>query len=133
MVPFGIGSSPTIVGQIDNLQLTTTGATTVITGPYIPGLYEISCYLRVTVATTAVTATIGGVDETGAAQYFLQGYDNDGSGTLIKMSPASLLVGSYTCLNMTVRVVTGNAASLTITAGTANQVYVSAVMKKISE
>lgn len=131
LVPFGIGSSPTIVSQADNLPLTTTAITTFI-GPYIPGLYEISAYIRVTGATTSVTAVAQGQDESAIAQYFLQGYDNDGSGTLIKMASASLPVGSYTCLNMTVRIITSTAPFLLITAGTANQVYVSATMRKIS-
>jgi hypothetical protein len=109
--PFNsIGSS------VSDKQLTTTSATTVATlTPVTQGNFEIKIYYRVVTAATNLTITVTYTDGSGAQ-------------TKTLVSNASQAVGSYV-VGSTYINATASAISVNATAGTANQVYVSASIK----
>lgn len=132
LVPFGIGASPTNIATADNFQITGTGATTVLSGPGLQGLYEICVSLRVITASTTVTASVSSSDETTNNTFTLYA-TKSGATTQTALSAALLTTGAWACLPIYARFATGgaNTPTLTITCGTANQVFVTAVMRKI--
>ena len=74
--------------------------------------YIVGVYFRVVTADTVVTVTVSWTDNSGAESYTL--------------ANATFVVGSYGMTPLYVNVAASNAITVTVTAGTANQVYVSA-------
>lgn len=132
-VPFGVGALVNTQGSVINEELTATTATNVIslTTP-ADGLYLATLYIRVMTAATVVTADAFTGDEGGTQFYGFQA--QSGNGALTLLNGASLAVGSYYCVAIPLRFVAGAAQKPTIqvTAGTANQVYVTASIVKIA-
>ena len=96
-----------------DFELTTTAATTVATfTPFAQGNFMVTAYFRVITAATTVTLTATWSDSSGAQTYTW-------------VNAVSEPVGSYTQLPIYVNA-TASAITITATAGTANQVYVSA-------
>jgi hypothetical protein len=99
-------------------ELATTGATPIVSYA-VPvlgaGNYSLLVYFRVTTASTVVTITASWTDQTGAQTYTW-------------VSAVSEPVGSYTCLPIFINSAASNTITVTATAGTANQVYVSAAI-----
>lgn len=93
--------------------LTTTGSTSIATHtPSVQGNFVAYIYYRVITSTTDVTVTVTYTDGTGAQ-------------TNTVLSAQSSPVGSYSCVPVFINATT-SAISVNATAGTANQVYVSA-------
>lgn len=93
--------------------LTTTGSTSIATHtPSVQGNFVAYIYYRVITSTTDVTVTVTYTDGTGAQ-------------TNTVLSAQSSPVGSYSCIPVFINATT-SAISVNATAGTANQVYVSA-------
>jgi hypothetical protein len=102
-----------IVATVDNLQITTTSATTILTfTPTSAGSFRVEPYLYVVTAATTVTLTLTWTDAGGAR-----------SDTLI--NAVSEPVGPVLVQAVVVESVANQAITLSITAGTANQVYAS--------
>lgn len=102
-----------IYASASNTELTTTGATSI--AAYTPGATGnclLYAYYRVVTGTTTVTLTATWTDETGAQTYTW-------------VNAVSEPTGSYTVVPLFVHS-TAAAITITATAGTANQVYVSA-------
>ena len=96
------------------VELTTTGSTTIVTyTPTSAGNFWIAVYFRVVTGTTAVTV---------AATWT----DVSGSQTLTLLNAVSKVTGSYAMVGFLVNSIASNAITVSITAGTANQVYGSA-------
>jgi hypothetical protein len=93
-------------------EITSTSATNVLTyTPTAQGNFEIETYLRVVTASTNVTITAT--------------YTDGGGAQTVTLYSGSALVGSYMTPSYFFNSVANQAITLTITAGTANQVYVS--------
>lgn len=107
-------------------ELTTTSATDVINliAPYT-GLYTYNLYLRVT-ATTTISATARATSVNGISTYNYFTAIANTSTTTTLLNSASLISGEYVCTPITVYMLGGDSLVLEITAGTANQAYVSA-------
>ena len=106
------------VDSADGTEITSTTATTVLTyTPTATGLFDVSLFLEVTTAATTVTATLTYYDEEAAAS------------DTINLTPSggvSLAVGEYTFpVVPSLRCGTTDPVAVSITAGTANQVYAS--------
>lgn len=110
---FGVASAVT---DVQEMQLTTTSATTVtsFTAP-VAGGYLVLVYFRVSTAATNVNITVNYQDATGAQTY-------------TAVANASYAVDSYTGVPIYIRSAQGGVMSVTATAGTANNVYVSATI-----
>ncbi len=111
----GLPSAPAAaaLATTSNLELTSTSATTVVTyTPSAAGNVTIGCYFRVVTATTTVTLTVTWTDETGAQ-------------SLTLVNGVSEVVGSYALTSLMIHT-TAAAITVTMTAGTASQVYASA-------
>jgi len=109
---FGVLSN---IASAVETELTTTSATTITSfTPSATGFFLVMIYFRVVTAATTVTVSITYNDVTGAQ-------------TLTPVNAISEPIGSYT--NM-VSICATNAAAITVsvTAGTANQVYASAAI-----
>lgn len=104
-----------IVAKAVASELTATTATTVLTyTPAASGVYEIGAALTVLTAATTVTLTAGWTDAaSGAAQTYT--FEN----------AISIPVGTRMELPLTIVASSASAITLTATAGTASQVYVS--------
>ena len=99
--------------------LTGTSLTHVVTlKPGVSGLYEVGTYFRVITATTDVTIGITYNDATGAQ-------------TVAVLALTSEIVGSYQIAPFVIAAATGTSIVLNYTAGTANQVYVTAAIKQL--
>lgn len=129
---FGIGSSPTTIAQTNNLLLSTTSSTVIVTGSVSDaGLYMIYCYMRVVNASTTVTSDVFGIDEGGVQNSFKVSVVGS-NGARTTLNAASLATGSYACEPALVKYVSGSPQpQLKVTAGTANQVYVTATLVKV--
>lgn len=91
-----------------------TGGTTVVTyTPTVTGNFLVAIYFRVITATTNVTVTVTWTDATGAQ-------------TLTLLSVVAETTGSYTFTGFMVDDMATDAITVTMTAGTASQVYASA-------
>lgn len=101
-----------------NTQVTTTSATSIVTlTPPATGNYEIRIYYRVVTASTTVTITVTWTDPSGAQ-------------TLTLVNAVNTAVGSYV-LAPTFINATAAAITVTATAGTANQLFVSADIQSV--
>jgi hypothetical protein len=104
--------------QASNTLLTTTNATNVVTlTPTALANYTVGVYLRVVTATTNVTVAISYTDSGGAQV-----------NTVLNVQ--AIPVGSYSCPLIFLES-TASAITVTVTAGTANQVYASASIKEM--
>jgi hypothetical protein len=134
-LPFGVPSPSMSQVQVTNVLLTSTSAYDVAVSVPVPGIYCCYLYLRIVNATTTVSATAIASDDSNSVQFFsfqaLQG--NAAPVTLAPSSPPSLAVGSYACMPITLRFSdpTGAPPKIEITPGTANNVYVTAVIHKV--
>lgn len=103
------------INSIYNIQLTSTSATNVITyTPSAAGNFVVWVYYRI-----ATAATVLGITCTYT--------DAGGSQTKTILSSASQAVGSYTCTPLFISS-TASAITVTATAGTANNAYISAAI-----
>ncbi|MEM3264664.1 MAG: hypothetical protein QXH07_01790 [Thermoplasmata archaeon] len=112
-------NQPVVVSVTDQanakeVELTSTTATTIATfTPSAAGNFMIMVYARVVTAATTLTLTASWTDATGAQSYSW-------------ISSQSEPVGSYVFLPLFINSAASAAITVTATAGTANQVYVSA-------
>lgn len=119
---YGNYGVPTVVAGSTNLELTATTATQIFSfTPPIDGMYTVKCYLRVVTASTTVTVTIA-YDDSGGAQTY----------TPAALNAQSLAVGSYSMVDYSFEATGSAAITLTVTAGTANQVYVTSALEGVS-
>lgn len=110
---------PVFVARPSETPLTTTNATTILTyTPSIAGLFRVSGYVRVTGATTTVTLTLTYTSNSGAQTYTIWNAQN-------------LAVGDHGFLPFTFQDVSGDAITLSATAGTASQVYIDARLEAL--
>ncbi len=102
----------------ENQEITSTSTTTLwsITPP-ANGIYSVKCYLRVITAATTVTLTLSYADSGGAQTY-----------TPSALNAQSIAVGSHGVVAFDFEAVTGTAIVLSITCGTADQVYVTSAL-----
>lgn len=106
---FGVG---TVVAESTEQELTTTSATSIASfTPTATGMFLVGVYFRVVTAATTVTITITYDDVTGAQ-------------TITPVNAVSEAVDSYTNWDF-ICATTSAAITVTATAGTASQVYVS--------
>ncbi len=99
--------------SVSDLELTTTSQTTIATyTPSTQGNYTLKVYARVITAATTLTLTANWTDASGVQSYSW-------------VNAASEAVGSYTFLPIYINSL-ADAITISATAGTANQVYVSA-------
>ena len=112
-------SAPVKVAGASNLLLTGTGATTVLTyTPKTAGSYVVECLsFEVVTATTNVTLTVSWTDQQGNAQ------------TQTIVSAAAMATGFYSVAPIPLNTQANSAITVSATAGTANQLYVSANLK----
>jgi hypothetical protein len=104
-----------VLAEANGVLITGTSATTILvfTAPR-RGLYEITPYLEVANAATVVTVTVSWTDPVNGADSY-SWYTNQ-----------SLGIGDYSLHSFLVRASGGTQITLTITAGTANNVTASA-------
>lgn len=108
------------VGNASETELTTTSATTVATfTPAAAGNFMVMCYARVITAATTVTLELTWNDVTGAQTFYWQDAVSDAT-------------GSYMLPPAYINAATSAAIDVIATAGTANQVYVSATIIQIT-
>jgi hypothetical protein len=101
-----------------DMQLTTTSATTVASiTPTVQGNFEIKVYYRVVNAATNLTITVTYTDGSG----LLQTYNIVNGG--------SQAVGPYSCVPVLINATSASPITVTATAGTSNNVYVSCTIK----
>jgi hypothetical protein len=111
--PFGAVSK-----SVSDVQLTTTSATTVASlTPPAQGNYEIKVYYRVVNAATNLTITVTYTDGSGSLQ------------TYNIVNGGSQAVGPYSCVPVLINATPASPITVTATAGTANNVYVSCTIK----
>lgn len=109
----GVISGAPIASIVEYL-LATTGATSVLAGTTpLAGNYLVSIYYRVVTAPTTLVITVSWTDATGAQ-------------TLTVVPSLSYPVGSYIQALIPITATNGSTVTVSATAGTANQVYVSA-------
>jgi hypothetical protein len=102
-----------VAATASEVECTTTGATQIVT--YTPsgdGNFHISVYFRVVTATTVVTITVTWTDATG-------------SQTMTLINAVSCATGSYSLTDFMINA-EADAITVSMTAGTSNQVYGSA-------
>lgn len=110
--PLGGGGGP--LGTVTDFELVTTAATSVLTyTPAANGNLWVATYFRVQTAATDVTIQVTYTDAGGAQ-------------TLTLVGGSSQAVGSYAPQVSLLAVKAGNALTITATASTASQVFVSA-------
>ena len=117
-----VNESLTVVAEANTteLEITALTATTVATfTPTVAGNFNINAYFRVITAATTVTLTATWTDVTGAQTYTW-------------VSAVSEPVGSYVLLPVYINSTASSAITVTITAGTINQVYASASIISIT-
>ena len=116
----GGSSTVTQKANASDTELTTTTATTIATfTPTTQGNFILSVYYRVVTAATTLTLSAAWDDGTGAQTYTW-------------VNSTSQAVGSYTLTQLYINATTSAAISISATAGTANQVYVSGTIIGIS-
>jgi len=102
------------------LELTSTSQTQVCSfTPSSTGMFIIDVFVRVTVATTALTLSASWTDASGMAQSYV--WEN---GT-------NITIGNRLELPIIITAQSGSQITVYATAGTANQVYVSATISQI--
>ncbi len=117
-----LGNATRSLASARNTELTTTAATQIFTfTPTTSGIYRVISYLRVITAATNITLTIAYADSGGAQSY-----------TPAALNATSISVGSHSVIDYTFEAVAGTAITLTVTAGTANQVFVSGVLEEVA-
>jgi len=105
--------------SVRDMTLTSTSATTVLSyTPAASGQFKVSGYLRVANAATGVTVTLTYTSPSG-------------SQTITLVPQYTLAVGDYTITATTFEATTSSAITLTATAGTANNVTISAVLEAV--
>ncbi|MHB1937060.1 MAG: hypothetical protein ACYCOR_10800 [Acidobacteriaceae bacterium] len=111
---------PAVVGVVADppeVELTTTSATQIFTyTPSVTGRFTLNMLARVTTATTTVTATLTYTSASGAQTYTV-------------WNAQSLAVTDNSAFPFYFQAVAGYAITLTVTAGTANQVYIDATLE----
>ena len=113
---YGVSTS---VASAYETELTTTSATTILSfTPAANGGFEVESYFRVQTAATTVTLTYSWTDAGGAQ-------------TFDEVPATSEAVGPYPRRNRTIAATTAGPISVVATAGTANQVFVSANIKGV--
>ena len=117
--------------NLENLITALTNVTLFSFNAPVTGLYTIYCYLRVITATTTVTLKTTTTDVAGSATYYHIAYETT-NGTPIPLLTASMVVGSYTVVPLTVYCKGGSNLKIQALVGTINQVYISAVAKACS-
>lgn len=115
-VPASTGITVAQQSNVFDLQITTTSPTLTTTfTPLSDGNFVVYIYYRVTVAPTDVTIEIDWTDNTGAQ-------------TLNILPTTTKPIGSYSVAAVYIQVASSNPISVTFTAGTANQLYVSSTI-----
>lgn len=118
----GSPSSPVVVYRavsVKDMTLTSTSATTVLSyTPAATGQFKVSGYLCIANAATSVTVTLTYTSPSG-------------SQTITLVPQYTLAVGDYTITATTLEATTSSAITLTATAGTANNVTISAVLEAV--
>ncbi|NMP20789.1 hypothetical protein [Sulfobacillus harzensis] len=110
----GTPAVPVIVARPAETELTTTSATTIFSvTPAATGGFFCYLYARVGTAATTVTATLTYTSNSGAQTYYV-------------WNAQDLPVGDNAAVPFFFQAVSGDAITLTVTAGTANQVYIDA-------
>jgi hypothetical protein len=106
-------------GRVKRYLLTTTGATNVLVVPVVGDnlLLEVSGYLRITGAATNVTASVSWTDPDGGAD------------SMTWINAQTLGVGGYNLAPVPLLAAAGSTVTVTVQAGTANQVLVSAEIR----
>ena len=100
------------VANVSNSELTSTSATTVLSyTPSLEGNYMVMVYYSVITAATDLTLTLSWTDSTGSQTYTW-------------VNGTSQAIGSYNVLPVFINSI-ADAITVTATAGTANQVYIS--------
>lgn len=104
------------LASANEVELTGTAAQTIATyTPSAAGAFLVGCRLRVTTATTVVTAQVTYTDATGAQ-----------TSTWLNAVPKA--PGSYDLMPIVISSAAGSAITVSVTAGTANQVYAGAAI-----
>ena len=104
------------LASANEVELTGTAAQTIATyTPSAAGAFLVGCRLRVTTATTVVTAQVAYTDATGAQ-----------TSTWLNAVPKA--PGSYDLMPIVISSAAGSAITVSVTAGTANQVYAGAAI-----
>ncbi len=112
---FGVGAT---LASARNEEVTSTSAQTILNfTPTTSGMYSVKSYLRVVTAATNITLTITYADSGGAQTY-----------TPAALNNQSIAVGSHGVIAYDFEAMSGTAITLTVTAGTANQVYVTGAL-----
>jgi hypothetical protein len=110
---------PVIMASCSDTKITSTSATTILTcTPTVQGNFEVNLYLGITSSTTPVTITITWTDGRGAQTY-----------TMFNAYPFT--ADAHSIAPYFINAVANQPITLTITAGTANQVYVSGAIRGI--
>lgn len=118
-VPQASGITVSEEADIYDQQLTTTNPTIVTSHtPGTNGNYVVYIYYRVTTASTDITIDIDWTDQTG-------------SQTLNLLPLTTKPVGSYSVAGVYIQASSGNPITVTFTAGTANQVFVSSTIVSV--
>lgn len=115
----GIASSALYNASVQDVKLTTTLPIGVVT--YTPGVdrnFLVAIYLRVVNATTNVTVSIGYVSK-------------GGSQTNTLLNVQSCTVGEYSLIPVTINATAWSPITVTVTSGTANNLYVSASIQGV--
>jgi hypothetical protein len=112
------------VVSVSDMQLTSTSATTVASlTPSVQGNYSVRVYYRVVTAPTNVTITVTYTDGSGAETVYALTQSGQ------QLNALSQNPGSYVTQSMFFNATNTSAITVSATAGTANQVYVSATIK----
>ena len=112
--PSGTPTAPVLVARPSETELTTTSATTVFSiTPTAAGLFVLYVYARVVTSATTVTATLTYTSSSGSQTYTI--WNNQ-----------TLPVGDSAAVPFFFQATTSGPITLSVTAGTANQVYIDA-------
>jgi hypothetical protein len=104
--------------SVSDMQLTTTSATTVASvTPVAQGNFKIQVYYRVVTAATNLTIAVTYTDGSGTLQ------------TYNIVNGGSQAVGPYSCVPVLINATPASPITVTATAGTSNNVYVSCTIK----
>ena len=113
--------APSVVASVFEQEITSTSATTVLSyTPSAAGLYRILIFYRIITASTAITLSLTYTDPGGTAQT-----------DAIVPSATTQSVGNYTATSLCASAAS-DALTITLTAGTANQVYISAIIEGVA-
>lgn len=112
-----------IVASAVSTELTTTSATNIVTyTPSTTGIFNVQAYFTIITAATTVLITLSWTDPNSSTIVTFNWYAASGGVGLLTNT------GSYSLADMTINAKSGAAITVSATAGTANQVYVSAVI-----